>query len=113
MITRSVDKDLALIKTNWKGDFYDKGDLQDTYMRQQLTVGVGELLYGTGEHFTAFVKNGQTVDIWNEDGGTNTEQAYKNIPFYISNKGYGVLVNHPEKVSMELCSEVVTERLFL
>ena len=112
VITRSVDKDLALVKTNWKGDFYDRGDQQDTYMRQQLTVGVGELLYGTGEHFTAFVKNGQTVDIWNEDGGTNTEQAYKNIPFYISNKGYGVLVNHPEKVSMELCSEVVTRAAF-
>ena len=31
--------------------------------------------------------------IWNEDGGTSTEQSYKNIPFYISNKGYGVFVN--------------------
>lgn len=112
VLTRSYGNDLALVKTDWKGDFYDKGDGENTYMRQQLTVGIGELLYGTGEHFTAFVKNGQSVDIWNEDGGTNTEQAYKNIPFYISNKGYGVLVNHPEKVSMELCSEVVTRAAF-
>lgn len=112
VITRSSGRDLALIKTSWKGDAYDKGDLQDTFMRQQLSIGVGELLYGTGERFTPFVKNGQSIDIWNADGGTNTEQAYKNIPFYLSNKGYGVLVNHPENVSFELCTEMVTRAEF-
>ena len=30
-------------------------------MRQQLSLGVGELIYGMGERFTPFVKNGQTV----------------------------------------------------
>src|SRR5690606_7882197 len=69
---------------------------QTAYMRAQLDLGVGETIYGLGERFTPFVKNGQTVDIWNQDGGTGTEQAYKNIPFYVSNKGYGVFVNHPE-----------------
>jgi len=112
VITKSVGKDLAIMKTDWKGDAYDKGDLTDTYMRQQLSIGVGELLYGTGERFTPFVKNGQSIDIWNEDGGTSTEQAYKNIPFYLSNKGYGVLVNHPENVSMELGTEMVTKAEF-
>ena len=113
VITQSTAKDLAMIKTNWTGDCYDlDGDLQDTYMRQQLSIGVGELLYGTGEHFTPFVKNGQSVEIYNEDGGTNTEQAYKNIPFFLSNKGYGVLVNHPEKVSFEFATENVTRTAF-
>ena len=112
-ITQSGPKDLAMIKTNWTGDCYDlDGDLQDTYMRQQFSIGVGELLYGTGERFTPFVKNGQTVEIYNEDGGTSTEQSYKNIPFYISNKGYGVLVNHPEKVSFEFATENVTRAAF-
>jgi alpha-D-xyloside xylohydrolase len=55
------------------------------------------------------VKNGQTVDIWNEDGGTSTEQSYKNIPFYISNKGYGVFVNSTDKVSFEIGTESVTK----
>ena len=32
-------------------------------------------------------KNGQTVDIWNADGGTSSEQAYKNVPFYLTNRG--------------------------
>ncbi len=112
LLTRSTGRDLALMKTDWKGEYYDRGDNEDTYMRQQLSLGVGELLYGTGEHFTPFVRNGQSIDIWNADGGTSTEQAYKNIPFYISNKGYGVLVNHPEKVSMELGTEMVTRAEF-
>ena len=112
LITRSAGKDLACMKTNWKGDYYDKGDLVDTYMRQQLSIGVGELIYGLGEKFTPFVKNGQTVDSWNADGGTSTEQSYKNIPFFVSNKGYGVLVNHPENVSFEIATEMVTRTAF-
>ena len=112
-LTGSGRRDLALMKTDYKGDCYElEGDLENTYMRQQLNIGVGELLYGTGERFTPFVKNGQTVEIYNEDGGTSTEQAYKNIPFYISNKGYGVLVNHPERVSFEFGTENVTKAAF-
>ena len=112
VITRSAAKDLACMKTDWKGDAYDKGDGIETYMRQQLTMGVGELIYGLGERFTAFTKNGQSVAIWNEDGGTSTYQSYKNIPFYISNKGYGVFVNHPEKVEFEIGTEQVTKTAF-
>ena len=113
VLTSSGRRDLALMKTDYKGDFYEiEGDLENTYIREQLAIGVGELLYGTGERFTPFVKNGQSVEIYNEDGGTSTEQAYKNIPFFLSNKGYGVLVNHPERVSMEFGTENVTKTSF-
>ena len=112
VITKSAAKDLACMKMDWKGNCYDKGDIVDTYMRQQLSMGVGELIYGLGERFTAFAKNGQSVQIWNEDGGTSTYQSYKNIPFYISNKGYGVFVNHPEKVEFEVATEQVTKTAF-
>jgi alpha-D-xyloside xylohydrolase len=77
------------------------------YVAEQLSLGVGELVYGLGERFTPFVKNGQSVDIWNEDGGTSSEQSYKNIPFYMTSAGYGVLVNHPGRVSFEVGSERV------
>ena len=77
------------------------------YMHEQLNLGVGECVYGLGERFTAFVKNGQVVEMWNEDGGTSSELAYKNIPFYLTNRGYGVFVNHPERVSFEVASEKV------
>jgi alpha-D-xyloside xylohydrolase len=66
------------------------------YMLAQLALGVGECVYGLGERFTAFAKNGQVVDLWNEDGGTSSEQTYKNIPFYMTNRGYGVFVNPGE-----------------
>ena len=113
VITRSSGRDLACMKTAWRGLAYDAaGDTENTYMRQQLSLGVGELIYGLGERFTPFTKNGQSVDIWNEDGGTSTEQSYKNIPFYVSNKGYGVLVNHPERVSFEIATEMVTRAEF-
>jgi alpha-D-xyloside xylohydrolase len=57
------------------------------YMREQLSLSVGECVYGLGERFTSFVKNGQTVETWNEDAGTISEHAYKNIPFYLTNRG--------------------------
>lgn len=78
-----------------------------TYVHEQLDLGVGELIYGLGERFGPLVKNGQTVEIWNADGGTSSEQAYKNVPFYLSNRGYGVLVNDPGHVSYEIGSETV------
>ena len=85
---------------------------QTTYMRERLSVGIGETFYGLGERFGPLVKNGQVVETWNEDGGTSYELAYKNIPFYMSSKGYGVLVNHPERVSFELASEHVNSVQF-
>ncbi|MDR2923078.1 MAG: alpha-xylosidase [Treponema sp.] len=88
------------------GHFTDNGG--KTYMAQYLSLSTGETVYGLGERFTPFVKNGQVVDIWNEDGGTSSELAYKNIPFYLTSGGYGVFVNNPGKVSFEIASEVVS-----
>ncbi|MCL6290860.1 alpha-xylosidase [Streptomyces sp. 43Y-GA-1] len=82
------------------------------HMIAQLGLDVGEYVYGLGERFTPFVKNGQTVDIWQADGGTSSELAYKNIPFYLSSRGYGVFVNHPGKVSFEVGSESVGQVQF-
>jgi alpha-D-xyloside xylohydrolase len=101
-ITGSGDRRPAMILDEQK----------EAYVREQLDLGVGEYVYGLGERFTPFVKNGQVVDIWNEDGGTSSEQSYKNIPFYLSNFGYGIFVNHPEKVSFEVASENVSKVQF-
>ncbi|MEU5821315.1 MULTISPECIES: alpha-xylosidase [Streptomyces] len=82
------------------------------HMVAQLALGVGENVYGLGERFTPYVKNGQAVDMWQADGGTSSEQAYKNVPFYLSSRGYGVFVNHPGKVSFEVGSEAVGQVQF-
>ena len=86
LLTSFGGRDAAYVKIDWRGKPYDYGS-ENAYMRQKLPLDVGELVYGLGERFGPFVKNGQTVDIWNADGGTSSDQAYKNVPFYVTNRG--------------------------
>ncbi|MCL2796190.1 MAG: alpha-xylosidase [Microbacteriaceae bacterium] len=101
-----------LTRSGWRSVAHVTADSGETWVREQLSIEPGTLVYGLGERFGAFVKNGQSVDIWNEDGGTASEQAYKNVPFYLTNRGYGVFVDHPEKVSFEVGSEVASRTQF-
>ncbi len=78
-----------------------------TYMSDSLLLDVGEWVYGLGERFTPYLRNGQSIDMWNADGGTASEQAYKNVPFYMTNRGYGVFVDDSGDVSFEVASEKV------
>ena len=109
ILTASSGRDLAYMRTQWTGFAYDMDPEGKAYMRQQLGIDVNEHVYGLGERFGALVRNGQSVDIWNEDGGTSTDQSYKNIPFYLTDKGYGVFVNSSDKVSFEVGTEQVTK----
>ncbi|MBQ6503451.1 MAG: alpha-xylosidase [Flexilinea sp.] len=77
------------------------------YMVSELSLNPGECVYGFGERFTSFVKNGQVVQTWNEDGGTASQVAYKCIPFYMTNRGYGVFVDQTGPVEFETASEKV------
>lgn len=97
-LTDSGFRNMARMKNN---------DTGKSYMVEQLALDIDEYVYGLGERFTPFVKNGQIVDMWNEDGGTASEISYKNLPFYITNKGYGVLVDNAGDVSYEIASEKV------
>ncbi len=93
--------------------FFAQSDNGETsYIREMLGISIGEYIYGFGEKFSTFVKNGQTVDVWNNDGGTCSEQSYKSIPFFVSSRGYGVFVNHPENVTFEVASETVSKTAF-
>src|SRR4051794_20686061 len=82
------------------------------HVHEQLSLAVGETVHGLGERFGPTVRNGQSVDIWNEDGGTSSEQAYKNVPFFVTSQGYGVLVDHAGRVSFEIASEAVSRNQF-
>ncbi len=82
------------------------------WLMQRLRMAVGEYLYGLGERFGPIAKNGQSISIWNEDGGTGSELAYKNIPFFISNRGYGILVNSNARVDFEIGTERVSQVQF-
>ncbi|MFI7674639.1 alpha-xylosidase [Actinophytocola sp. NPDC049390] len=101
VLTSSGEKDLGLMSTP-----------DGHHVRERLNLGVGDAVYGMGERFGPLVKNGQVVDSWNADGGTSSEQAYKNVPFFLTNAGYGVFVNHPGLVSFEVGSEDVSKVQF-
>jgi len=101
-----IGDEKVITSSGWRAaGFVDTPD--GRFIHEQLSLGVGEHVYGLGERFTSFIKNGQVINIWNEDGGTSSEQSYKNIPFYLTNRGYGVFVNQPERVSFEVASEKV------
>ncbi len=101
-LTQSGNRAAGLI--DWEG--------RGRFIKEELALGVGECVYGLGERFTAFVKNGQVVENWNKDGGTGSDQAYKSVPFYLTNRGYGVLVNETGPVSFEVASEKVSRVQF-
>ncbi len=101
-----------LTKSAWRGMGYIQHEDGGTYVHEQLSIRVGESVYGLGERFTAFVKNGQVIENDNKDGGTGCEQAYKSVPFYMTNRGYGVLVNETGPVSFEIASEKVSRVQF-
>ena len=75
------------------------------YVFTQTELSVGESIHGLGERFGAWNKIGQNVEVWNEDGGTSSEQAYKNVSFWLSSRGYGVFIDTPDKIDLEVGSE--------
>lgn len=79
----------------------------EPYILTELSLKAGETVYGFGEKYTSFVKNGQVVNEWNEDGGTASQITYKNIPFYMTSEGYGVFADHSGNVEFEVASEKV------
>ena len=52
-----MDLDLA--------DMHSENLKASSFMRAQMDLDIGEKVYGLGERFTPFIKNGQRVDIWN------------------------------------------------
>jgi len=59
-----------------------------------LAVQHDECFTGTGERFTKMDLSGQTFQLENQDGqGVNNRRTYKNIPFYISSRMYGMFLH--------------------
>jgi alpha-D-xyloside xylohydrolase len=110
LVFREGDRELT--RSDWRSLGYIQWGEHGTHVHEQLTLSVGESIYGLGERFTPWVKNGQVVENSNRDGGTACEQAYKAVPFYLSSKGYGVLVNEAGPVSFEVASEKTTRVQF-
>ena len=99
-LTSSEHKAIGLFKREGK-----------TYLREQLTLQPGETIYGLGERFTPFVRNGQSVDIWQEDGGTNSRSRTRTFRS-ISAARVWRAGEQPGLVSYEIASHHVTRTQF-
>ena len=59
-----------------------------------FSLAPGEKLFGGGESFTRLDKRGQKLVLWaNDANGVETGRMYKPIPFFMSNRGYGMFVH--------------------
>lgn len=76
-----------------------------TVLHDSFTCEPDEHFYGFGEKFTNFDKRGQRLVMWNEDSvGVSTEKAYKNVPFFLSTKGYGVFVDSVTCINFDIAA---------
>jgi alpha-D-xyloside xylohydrolase len=63
-----------------------------------------ERFVGLGEKFTVLDKRGQRITSWNYDAfSSESERSYKNVPFYQSSRGYGVLVDSGAATEFDMC----------
>ena len=70
-----------------------------------LLLDPDDHFYGTGERFLRLDLVGRTVHIWNRNPyGARSALAYKNIPFVVGSRGYGLFVDVPTSVTFHLGS---------
>ncbi len=63
----------------------------------------GESFAGTGERFAQMDLSGKTILVENADGmGVNNRRAYKNVPLYVSNRPYGLLILSSADIRLSL-----------
>ncbi|MBG0820839.1 alpha-xylosidase [Planomonospora sp. ID91781] len=71
---------------------------------ESFAAPADEAFTGFGESFTPLDKRGQRPVMWNFDAfGAESQRAYKNVPFYLSSRGYGVLVDSGAPVEFDMC----------
>ena len=70
---------------------------------QSFHLKQDEHLYGLGEKFTRLNKVGQRIITWTQDAfGSTSERSHKNIPFLMSTRGYGLLLNTGARITWEI-----------
>jgi alpha-D-xyloside xylohydrolase len=70
------------------------------YGTESFVLSPGEAIYGLGEHYSSFNRVGQTIALWNWEGyGNSSGRAYKNIPLFLSTRGYGIFVNESRPIT--------------
>ncbi|TDQ50774.1 TIM-barrel domain-containing protein [Actinorugispora endophytica] len=65
-----------------------------TAYHESLAAAADERFSGLGERFTPLDLRGRRALMWNFDAfGAESDRSYKNVPLYVSSRGYGLLVD--------------------
>lgn len=71
---------------------------------ETFTAAADEHFVGFGEKFTDLDKRGQRALMWNFDAfGSESDRSYKNVPMYLSSRGYGLLVDSGMATEFDMC----------
>ena len=110
----NIDNDSSQVKL-LPFSFIKRGSDNSRSMNPVLTLAPGERIYGCGESFTSLNKVGQKVHLSVTDPqGPETDGQYKPVPFFFSNRGYGVFMHTSAPVTCDFgASYIGADRLFM
>ena len=109
-----VDNDSTQVKL-LPLSFIKRGSDNSRSANPVFLLSPGERIYGCGESFTSLNKVGQKVHLSVTDPqGPETDGMYKPVPFYFSNRGYGIFMHTSAPVTCDFgASYIGAQRLFM
>ena len=109
-----IDNDSTQVKL-LPFSFIKRGSDNSRSIAPAFSLAPGERIYGCGESFTSLNKVGQKVHLFVTDPqGPETDGQYKPVPFYFSNRGYGIFMHTSAPVTCDFgASYIGAQRLFM
>ena len=109
-----IDNDSTQVKL-LPFSFIKRGSDNSRSINPVFLLSPGERIYGCGESFTSLNKVGQKVHLSVTDPqGPETDGQYKPVPFYFSNRGYGIFMHTSAPVTCDFgASYIGAQRLFM
>ena len=109
-----IDNDSSQVKL-LPFSFVKRGSDNSRSINPVFTLAPSERIYGCGESFTKLNKVGQKVHLFVTDPqGPETDGQYKPVPFFFSNRGYGVFMHTSAPVTCDFgASYIGADRLFM
>ena len=109
-----VDNDSTQVKL-LPFSFIKRGSDNSRSINPVFLLSPGERIYGCGESFTSLNKVGQKVHLSVTDPqGPETDGMYKPVPFFFSNRGYGIFMHTSAPVTADFgASYIGAQRLFM
>ena len=109
-----IDNDSTQVKL-LPFSFLKRGSDNSRSVNPVFLLSPGERIYGCGESFTSLNKVGQKVHLSVTDPqGPETDGMYKPVPFYFSNRGYGIFMHTSAPVTADFgASYIGAQRLFM